>query len=265
MRIVWLFTVLAPVIASAQAVAPGVSWEDEVIRASGSGPPDMKAVNPAQARLGAETAAQADAFKNLMAQVQALPIAADRTVGDEIKKDEATRAKLEALVRDFKIVRKRYFSDSGLEIDVEVPLAPVAHVVLPAPSADAPAAAAAATEGAKRITGVVVDARRVKGFEPVLAPRLVDDAGNVLHAAEHLTDEARAANGVAAWAKSVEQAKKKRARVGARPLIVKAQKANGSDLVLSAAEAKKLAKVDGAVLRDGRVVIVTRPAASKRE
>lgn len=262
MRLLWSFVLLAPVVATAQSTVAGVSWEDEVIRASGSGPPDMKAVNPAQARLGAETAAQADAFKNLMAQVQALPITHERTVGDALEKDEATRAKLEPLVREFKIVRKRYFSDSGLEIDVELPLAAIAHVVLPPASADAPTPTA---EGDKRITGVVVDARGVKGFEPMLAPRLVDDAGNILHGAEHLIDEARKANGVAAWAKSLEQAKKKRTRVGAKPLIVKAQKANGADLVLSAAEAKKLAKANGAVLTEGRVVIVTRPAAAKRK
>ena len=65
--------------------ASGVNWEGQVLKATGSGAPDMKASNPAQARLGAETAAKMDAFRNLLAQAKGIQISA----GSQPKKTPA--------------------------------------------------------------------------------------------------------------------------------------------------------------------------------
>src|SRR5206468_1614979 len=62
--------------------APGVSWAGQVVKATGSGAPDLKSANPAQARLGAERAAQMDAFRALLTQVKGISISAGHTVGD---------------------------------------------------------------------------------------------------------------------------------------------------------------------------------------
>lgn len=262
-RFVFVLACLAPFVVMASAAETGVDWQEAVLRATGSGPPDMKAVNPAQARLGAERSAQADALRSLLEQAKAIPVTAGRTVGDALQKEPAAEKALEAVLREYTITAKRYFADSGLEIDVEVPLAAVMQVVLPSVLAPANAAEVPDTGGDVRTTGVVVDARGVKGFEPALLVRLVDDKGQALYEASVLTEEARKRS-VVGWAKSPEEAKKKGGRVGARPLIVKAQKANGSDLILNAAEAKKLGAVKRSVLSEGRVVIVTRPAARRK-
>src|SRR4051812_7510374 len=68
--------------------AAGVNWQGQVVKATGSGAPDLKASNPAQARLGAEKAAQLDAFRNLLAQVKGIAISGGKTVGDAMAKDE---------------------------------------------------------------------------------------------------------------------------------------------------------------------------------
>ncbi len=244
----------APAPAAAEAArpaSPGVNWEGQVLRATGAGAPDLKASNPAQARLGAERAAKMDALRNLLEQAKGLQLSAGRTVGDEMSRDEV-RGRVEGAIRGYKVVAKRYFSDSGVEVDVEVPLAAItASLGTPAPEAAIPLNA----EGTAKYTGLVVDARGL-GVKPMLTPRLLDGAGKALYGAAALSSESRAATGVAAWFVSLEAAKKA-ALVGEKPLVVKATGLNGSDLVLSADAAKALAEVNTRFLAEGRVVIVT--------
>ncbi|AGC45661.1 hypothetical protein MYSTI_04365 [Myxococcus stipitatus DSM 14675] len=228
----------------------GVNWEGQVLRATGAGAPDLKAANPAQARLGAERAAKQDASRNLLEQVRGLHVSAGRSVGDEMAREEV-RGRVETAVSGYKVVAKRFFSDSGVEVDVEVPLAAITSaLVTPAP--EAPIVFNA--EGARRYTGLVVDARGL-GLKPVLAPRLLDGAGKALYGAAALSSEARESTGVAAWFSSLEMAKKA-ALVGAKPMVVKASSVKGSDLVLSAEDVKLLGEVNTRFLAEGRVVIV---------
>lgn len=231
----------------------GVDWEGQVIKATGSGAPDMKASNPAQARLGAERTAQMDAFRNLLAQVKGIQIQAGKTVGDEMAAKDEIRGKVEGLVRGFRVTNKRYFSDSGVEIDVEVPLSALTEALIPAGTSEL----ALKTEGEKKNTGLIIDARDLKEITPALAPRLVDESGKTLYTSEILTADARKSNGVAAYARDFDGAKKSQ-RVGANPLVVKAARANGSDFVLGADDAKKLGDSNNSYLAEGRVIIVTR-------
>lgn len=228
----------------------GVNWEGQVIKATGSGAPNMKSSNPAQGRLGAETAAKLDAFRNLLAQAKGIQISAGKTVGDEMSNDQI-RAKVEGIIRGYKITGKRYYSDSGVEIDVEVPLAALTEALLPAATTEI----ALKSDGEKKNTGLVIDARGVS-VAPALAPRLVDEAGKPLYSAEALNEDARKSQGVAAWVKDLDEAKKNE-RVGANPLVIKAAKANGTDLVVPADEAKKLQDSNNTYLAEGRVIIVT--------
>jgi hypothetical protein len=230
--------------------APGVSWEGQVVRATGAGAPDMKASSPAQARLGAEKAAKLDAFRNLLAQVKGIQVSAGKTVGDAMGQDEI-RGKVEGVLRGYKVTGKRYFSDSGVELDVEVPLAALTSALAPASGT----ALAVNSEGERKNTGLVVDARGL-GVKPVLAPRLVDASGKALYGPEALSAEARQSAAVAAWAGSLEAAKKS-ALVGEHPLVLKAASLKGSDLVLSAEDAGRLASANNSFLAEGRVVIVT--------
>jgi hypothetical protein len=237
--------------AAAEAVrAAGINWEGQVLRATGSGAPDLKAANPAQARLGAERAAKLDAFRNLLEQAKGIQVSAGRTVGDEWARDDA-KGRVEGAIKGYKVVARRYFSDSGVELDVEVPLAALTAALAPAQD---PAIVLNA-EGAAKYTGLVVDARGL-GLKPVLAPRLVDTAGKALYGLAVLTEEARGTAGVAAWFDSLDAARKA-ARVGDKPLVVKAAQLQGSDLVLNAEGARALAEANTRFLAEGRVVIVT--------
>jgi hypothetical protein len=261
--ITWVLVALA-VVAQAKPAGPGkapaakpvadgrtvVDWQDQVLKATGSGAPDMRASSPAQARLGAEKAAQLDAFRNLLGQVKGIHVSAGKTVGDQMAREEV-RARVEGVITGYRVVKKRYFSDQGVEMDVEVPLSAISLAVLPVP-ADLPVPGE--RSGGDRHTGLVVDVRGM-GVQPVLAPRLVDAAGKLLYGLELLSETTRKTTGVAAWFKSVDAASRARA-VGDAPLVLKAVRAQGSDLVLSAADARALVELPSAVLAEGRVTIV---------
>lgn len=231
--------------------ALGVSWEGQILKVTGSGAPDMGATTAAQARLGAERAAKMDAFRNLLEQAKGIQVSAGKTVGDQMASDEV-RGKVEGAIRGFKITGKRYYSDQGVEIDVEVPLAALS-AALGASAAEAPARLN--TTGEKLHTGLVVDARGLKPA-PALQVRLLDEAGQALYGPDCLSEEARKAKVAAGYYPSLEAAQKS-ALVGEKPLVVKAARASGSDLVLAAPEAQKLTAANNSYLAEGRVAIVT--------
>jgi hypothetical protein len=228
-----------------------VDWQGQVIKATGSGAPDMRSLSPAQARLGAEKAAQLDAFRNLIAQAKGIHISSDKTVGEAMSKDEV-KGRVEGVVKNFKVVKKRYYSDQGVEMDVEVPLSGVAQAVLDASGTPVEAVAVKATEG--RYSGLLVDARGL-GVQPVLAPRILDASGKVLYASEMMGPDARKDAVAARYFKSLDQATHAPA-LGGTPLLVKAQKVQGSDLILADAEARALEQLSSKALTEGRVAIV---------
>lgn len=234
---------------------PGVNWAGQVVRATGQGAPDLKAANPAQARLGAEMAAKADALRNLLAQVKGISVDGTKKMGDLMEKDEI-RTRVEGVVRGFKIVNKRYFSDSGVEVEVEVPLAMLTDVVDPDTTQmlATPAPAAPAAKEEKSNTGLVIDARGLK-VVPSLMPRLLDDGGKAVYSIDFLSQDARKQSAVAAYVQSIDDAQKSQ-KVGEKPLVLKAAKATGADLQLAPEDAKKLASLNASFLADAKVVIV---------
>jgi hypothetical protein len=229
---------------------PGVNWQGQVVRATGAGAPDVKAQTPAQARLGAERAALLDAFRNLLGQVKGVAVDGTHKVGELMDKDEV-RAKVEGVVKGYRVVNKRYFSDNGVEVEVEVPLAMLTDVVDPDPTQ---VLAIGRPEAEKAATGLVIDARGLKAT-PALLPRLLDEAGKPLYSIDSLSADARKTSGVASYVQSLDDAKKSM-KAGEKPLVMKASKAAGADIQLGPEDAKKLASLNTSFLADGRVVIV---------
>jgi len=244
--------VLAQGKAQVKGAKPGeaVNWEGQVVKATGSGAPDMKAASAAQARLGAEMAAKMDAFRNLLSQAKGVQITSGRTVNDEMK-DGEVKGRVEGIIRGYRITDKRYFSDQGVEIDVEVPLAAIASAVYK-PEGAVPVLN---RDGEAKSTGLIVDARGLK-ISPALSPRILDEAGAPLYSASVLSEEVRAQKTPASYFASVDAAKKKADLVGDQPLLLKAARVNGSDLVLDADSVKRLAADNNGYLAEGRVAIV---------
>lgn len=224
----------------------GVDWQEQVLTATGSGAPDLRATTPAQARLGAELAAKMDAFRNLLAQAKGIALEGGKTLGDALE-DEATRGHVQGALKNFKITHRRYYSDNGVEIDVEVPISGVL-AALPSGAEDA---VAVNGKGAASHTGLIVDARGLK-LTPAIAPRLLGPDGKAVYARGALSDPKAS---VASYFATPEAARAS-GRLGKNPLTVKAASADGPDLVLSAAEVKALQEENSGYLAEGKVAIV---------
>lgn len=235
---------------------PGVDWSAKTIRATGRGAPNLNAPSVAAARLGAEKAAEMDALRNILAVLKGMQLSAEKTVGDAMSADGTIKARLEGEARGFKRVNTRYFSDGGVEIDVEMSIEGLLAQLMPeaAPAAEAVKLPAA---GEPTNTGLVIDASGLHP-KPALAPRLLDEAGKEVYSAAVVGPEAIKSNGIAGYLKTLDEAKKS-SRVGAKPLVVKAVRvAGGSDLVIANADADRLRDPKGNVsyLGEGRVIIV---------
>jgi hypothetical protein len=246
-------TVLVPALGRAE---PGtVDWQKKVVRCSGSGAANLRDAsgNPAVARVGAEKAAKLDALRNCLATLQGVQLESGRTVGGALGSDAALSGKVQGLARGFKVVgAPRYFSDGGVEVDVELPLeGALSEALLPKADPRPPPA-----EGTEAGTSLVVDARGLK-LVPALAPRILDEAGKELYGPATLGEAGRRAGGTAAYAPDLDLARKSLgARLGERPIVVKAVRADGADLVISSADAASLAGKSLSFLADARVVIL---------
>lgn len=236
---------------SAEAQKGEVDWSNRVVKATGKGAPNLKAANITVARLGAEKAAKLDAMRNILETLKGVEVTGGESVGGIIESNSSVKAKVQGVLSNFRIVATRYFSDGGVEVDVEMKLdGELASAVIPK---------AAAPKGScgGGTTGLVVDATGM-GVVPALAPRVLDAAGKEVAASSMLEPGAAADRGVAAYAKTVDEAKAS-ARVGCAPIVVKAAKAKGSDVVLALDVASKVrgAAKNESFLAEGRVMIVT--------
>lgn len=230
-----------------------VDWQHQVLRATGNGPPDVRAGNLAQARLGAERAAREHAFTDLLEVARSLPLGSARTVGDALAQ-EPVRQRVEEVLRAHRVVRKDYYSDGGVRWEVEVPLGALASALEPiAPAETKPSESR--ENAPSKVTGVVVDARKT-GLTPVLVPALVDaTSGTRLYGLASLGVEVRKEAGVAGYFRTLEEARKE-GRVGAKPLVLEAAGLQGTELQLGPDAVRALSGVDPRLLAEGRVAIL---------
>lgn len=245
----------------------GVDWQRKVVKCTGSGAANLRDAggNPAVARIGAEKAAKLDALRNCMEAVRGVQLDSGHTVGNALSSDQALSGRVQGIVKGFKVVgAPRYFSDGGVEMDVEVPLeGALSDALLPRPEPkpekgdDAkPAPKPTRGDAGAAGTSLVVDARGQK-VVPALAPRVVDEQGNEIYGPSKLGAAGRKAGGAAAYASDLTAARVTfKDRIGERPVVVKAVRADGADLVISSADAADLAGKDLSFLADARVVIL---------
>lgn len=246
----------AALVAQSALAAPSASvdWQKRVITARGQGAPDLTAPNQASARIGAERAAELDAFRNILETLKGVEVKSGQTAGQLMAQDSALKASVQGILRNFKITDRHYFSDGGVELTVEMALDGKLADLLLAPNAQPKAMVAGSVDVG---SGLVIVAKGLK-VEPALAPRILDETGKEVYGPDFVAAGAMRQNGIAGYLTS-ESAATHSARVGAHPLMVKALRAQGSDVIISTADAAKL--TDGQAnlgfLSEGKVIIVT--------
>lgn len=241
--------------AAAQTIAHGaVDWTAKTVTATGSGAPNLKAANVAVARLGAERAAKMDAFRNILEAVRGVRVTGSESVGQRLDAAPAVKAKVEGVLRNFKVLDTKYYSDGGVDVVVQVPLDGVlAAAVLPEASSAVPPVA----EKPGDSTGIIVNAKGI-AVAPAIAPRLFDTGGGEVYGPRHAGQDAISSRGVVAYSKSLDEAMKD-PRVTGNPLVIKALRPTApgaADLVISDDDGGRLATLP-MLLRDARVIIVT--------
>lgn len=233
-----------------------VDWERRVVRCGATGAPTLREASDVVSvtRVGAEGAARREALRSCMAALRGVSIATGRTVAQALDADARLASAVEAAVRRARSATEpRFFSDGGVQLRVEVPLdGEISELLLPA-AATGSAPSGGAAPGS--VSGVLVDASAVP-LAYALAPRILDEAGAEVYGSAALGSRARR-GGTAAYASDLASARRIfAARLGPAPRVVAAVRAEGADVVVSAADA---AAIRGAsALAEGRVVIVAR-------
>lgn len=242
--------------AAVQKIGHGeINWAENVITATGSGAAEAREGNVAVRRLAAERAAKLDAMRNILEVVKGANVTAKVTAGEEMGSNGSIKSKVEGLIKNFKVVDTKYYSDGSVDVVVRMELkGDLADALIP----DAKPVALP-EKGVAKYTGLIVNAKGLQAV-PAMAPRLVDENGAEVYGVSVVSEAAARDNGIAAYVKELEAAEG-HSRVKGTPLKVRAVRLASpgkSDLVISNADAEKLRDPEGnlSYLAAGKVIIV---------
>ena len=257
-----------------------INYGDRTIQAIGIGFIPENVINAGQARRSAMRIAKQDALRQLIEIVNGVNVTSETTVSGAMF-DDVIKTQVQGAIRGARqIGQPKYLSDTSVEVVYEVKMADISRVLLPmaekaptltfdntnvALSGTVAAAAeqqqAGADTGIKSsgVTGIIIDGTGL-GLRPAMSPRILNQGGSVVYGPGQYSRDYAAANGVAGYAKSLDQAKSD-TRVQGNPLIIRAASTSGSssaDVIISNADAGKLSVADGAagLLKNCRVMFV---------
>ena len=257
-----------------------INYGDRTIQAIGIGFIPENVINAGQARRSAMRIAKQDALRQLIEIVNGVNVTSETTVSGAMF-DDVIKTQVQGAIRGARqIGQPKYLSDTSVEVVYEVKMADISRVLLPmaekAPTltyddvnVSVSGAAAAAPEQQQAgtdtrlksggVTGIIIDGTGL-GLRPAMSPRILNQGGSVVYGPGQYSRDYAAANGVAGYAKSLDQAKSD-TRVQGNPLVIRAASASGStsaDVIISNEDAGRLAVADGAagLLRNCRVMFV---------
>ncbi len=251
-----------------------VNWMTGLITAKGIGVASPTAVNEGQRRAQARHAAEVLARRNLLAIIKGVHLDAQSTIENAMLFSDLVTQRVVGFVQGAQVVQTEDMPDGSAEVTVAIrAVGPLADLLLlqprpprptPPPSVPqsvvpAPPVSAHLVAKPEVFTGLVVDARGLN-VRPALAPRLVSDAGQEVYGSALVDRDWVVREGMAGYSKDLVAAQSN-ARVGSKPLVVKARQAAGanrSDVIISASDAAKLmaAAENLSFLEKARVMIV---------
>jgi len=257
-----------------------INYGDRTIQAIGIGFIPENVINAGQARRSAMRIAKQDALRQLIEIVNGVNVTSETTVSGAMF-DDVIKTQVQGAIRGARqIGQPKYLSDTSVEVVYEVKMADISRVLLPmaekAPTltfdnanVTVSGAAAAATNQEQAgtdtgvrsggVTGIIIDGTGL-GLRPAMSPRILNQGGSVVYGPGQYSRDYAAANGVAGYAKSLDQAKSD-TRVQGNPLVIRAASTSGStsaDVIISNEDAGRLAVADGAagLLKNCRVMFV---------
>lgn len=224
----------------------GIDWTGQKIRATGYGAANPNTPPGAQ-RAGALQAAKLVALRNMLEMVKGMNLNSQTTIENAMVSSDVIQTRVRGFVRNFRIVDERYMETGDIEVDVEVPLAVFNEILYKMPGALTPGSGYGAnpdgnaTYSGAAITGLIIVAGGLDA-KPALAPRILDEQGNLVYGSGDVSREYAISVGIAGYEKDLERARANE-RVAGNPLVIKALKVSGdnkSDLVISDADASRI-------------------------
>ncbi len=259
-----------------------INWTDGVIEVTGTGiMPETGSL--AQKQMMGYRAAIADAYRKLSEALDGVRIDSQTTVKNYVTESDVVRTQVSSLIKGAQAGKATYRNNGSVEVkltldlhgknrslasivvpsqhQVSAPSAPAPIVPSPASTAPATPAPAVPTPVTEDYTGVIIDAKGLSA-EPAMSPSLVDESGAELYLGSLPADpDGVIDRGIASYAKSVDEAKSLKSRIGNKPLVLKAKAVRGpmrADIVLDRSAAGLLLGADQrtAFLNTFNVVIV---------
>ena len=222
--------------------------------------------------------AKQDALRQLIEIVNGVNVTSETTVSGSMF-DDVIKTQVQGAIRGARRVGEpKYLSDTSVEITYEVKMADISRVLLPmaekAPTlkfedvtvgntvSESSASSESASEPTKKsggVTGIIIDGSGL-GLRPAMAPRILNQSGSVVYGPGQYSRDYAASNGVVGYSKSLDKAKED-PRVQGNPLVIRASSTSGAsaaDMVVSNADAGKIARADGTagLLGNCRVMFV---------
>ena len=100
----------------------GVNWKSKAIQVTGIGVAPPNAVNQAQAKGLASTAAKADAYRKAAEMVNGVRVEGETTVEKMLTTQDSIRLRVDATIKGAKIIDETFMSDGGYRVTVQVPM-----------------------------------------------------------------------------------------------------------------------------------------------
>jgi len=242
-----------------------VDWTTQAVKSTGIGGINPK-LPPSVQRKNALRAAQLDAMRNMMETLNGVLLTSETTVENAMMSSDIIKTRVEGIVRNFRFTSKpRYMSDGSVEIDMEMLLTQkVGDALYPETMGGKTPTYANLpsdfnSQEPETYTGLIIDASGTDAV-PAMVPNVLDEAGEGIYGQEFVPREAAVKNGVAIYAKSVEEARRNVEKVGTNPLIIMAIRSSGlnkADLVISDGDVEKAALIaDNTDIYDNCKVII---------
>ncbi len=246
-----------------------VNWVDDYIEVIAGGTADTKeSVNMAHSLSVAQKTARHLAYEKLAETINGINITSDATYDRELMIDSNLKTRVEALIRGAQVIEEKHdqLADGSIWATVRLGI----HIIGPnslmsssqpwlqkqGSSSSSLYSQKVAGQG---ITGLIIDASGL-GIKPAMAPRIYSEGGEILYGMQDVDGSYLTRFGMVGYARSIDQAKGLD-RIGANPMIIRAQAAKGThqcDVTISKEDAAKLIQAGSGdpFLRECRVVFV---------
>lgn len=231
-----------------------INWSQRMVRAVGIGAANQNMPRSVW-RATALRAAKAVALRNALELVKGINLTSETTVVNHITESDIIRLRTEGTIVGAQFSEPAYMDDASLEIEVTIPLSGMLmneFIYMKMPPGMTAIGEEVHIEGGwslenmpeevpasvEQYTGLIIDGRG-KSVQPALSPKIIGTNGVEYYSGATVDKEHALKRGVAGYARNMIEARKN-ARVGEKPLTIKAVRSDGlnkTDLVIESADA----------------------------